>query len=256
MMTSVGPRIDQPDSSSDFPPPTVYLIEDDESQRTALEMIVAARGFQTAAFASSEAFMSAWSRDDAPGCIVLDFLLHGRDGLSFLKLHRERYDAMPVIVITGHADVSVAVQFMRAGAATLLLKPYEPDELLLHIDQAIAWDQQSLTNRRQSETVQALERTISYRQHQILDMILSGDANKVIAAQLGVSERTIELERAELFRLFNVRNAVELAVLVTESRAFSRRQELMESSTLDDLDAEVKQPHFAVRERENRKETT
>jgi FixJ family two-component response regulator len=113
----------------------VYLIEDDPVQRHSMETLLRASGYPTFCFASSEEFLNRPSSDRKPSCILLDFVLRGQDGLSFLKVHRQRVDAMPVIVLTGHADVALAVDFMAAGASTLLVKPFDADELIDYVAQ-------------------------------------------------------------------------------------------------------------------------
>ncbi len=197
---------------------SVYLIEDDIVQRNSLESLLRARGYTTFSFGSSEAFHSRPRLDRMPGCILLDFFLGGQDGLSFLKIHRERVDAMPVIVLTGHADVSVAVNFMKAGASTFLVKPYDADELLDCVDQAINWDQSTLDARLKSHHVRKCLEQLSERQKALKNLVLMGAPNKVSASQLELSERTIELERAEILKIFGVKNAIELAVLITQSQ--------------------------------------
>jgi FixJ family two-component response regulator len=197
---------------------TVYLIEDDPVQRDSLESLIQACGYTTSSFASSEAFHRRPQTERTPGCILLDFLLGGQDGLSFLRKHNQQNDAMPVIVLTGHADVSIAVNFMKAGASTLLVKPFDANELFHCIERLIAWDQSTLDARLKAKHVQMCLERLSERQKKIKNLVLMGSPNKVVASQLQLSERTIELERAEILKLFAVKNAVELAVLVTESQ--------------------------------------
>ncbi len=198
--------------------PIVYLIEDDVALRQSVEALLSTNGYQCVAFGAVEEFTQLPARTQKPGCILLDFVLGGCDGLSFLKEYHERPDAMPVVVLTGHADVPIAVDFMKAGASMLLKKPYEPKSLLDCIEKAIEWDRNSLQQRRQANDCLACYGQLSPRQELILESILEGLPNKLIAAKLGVSERTIETERAEIIRIFGVKNAVELAVLLTSAR--------------------------------------
>lgn len=198
---------------------SVYLIEDDVALRASVEALLSTSGYQCVSLGTVEEFLGLPLNTRSPGCILLDFVLSGRDGLSFLKEYHERSDAMPVVVLTGHADVPIAVDFMKAGASMLLNKPYEPRSLLDCIEKAIAWDRQSLSQRQQARDCLACLEQLSPRQELILESILEGLANKLIAAQLAVSERTIETERAEIIRVFGVKNAVELAVLLTNARA-------------------------------------
>lgn len=197
---------------------TVYLIDDESEQRRSLAALLNVRGYPTVEFVNTEEFEREQVGDRKPGVIVLDFIFQGStDGLTFLGRHRDRLDGLPVIVLTGHADVSVAVQFMKAGASTLLLKPLDPEELFENVEKAIEWDVRTLPVRKKAELVRRTMQLLSERQRTVQKLILEGLANKAIAAQLQLSERTIELERAEILRMFQVKNAVELAVLVTES---------------------------------------
>ncbi len=195
------------------------MIEDDPVQRDSIEAILGQSGYTTFSYSSSEEFYNRPRIERKPGCILLDFLLRGQDGLSFLKVHQERADAMPVIVLTGYADVGLAVDFMSAGASTLLVKPFDTDELINYIAQAIAWDQSTLETRLKIQHVRMSLGLLTERQRIIKNLVLQGLANKVIASQLDLSERTIELARADVLKIFGVKNAIELAVLLTQSQA-------------------------------------
>lgn len=201
------------------PVATVFLIEDDPDQRESLSAVLNRSGYRTIAFDSAEQFIQYQPNERQPGCLLLDFLLSGRDGLSFLHHHREDFTGVPVVVLTGHADVATAVKFMKAGASSLLLKPYDMAELLQAIRQAVEWDARTLPARIKMDHVRRCRAKLTERQRQIKGMVLSGSPNKVIASQLQVSERTVELERAWILKLFDVKNAIELAVLIAEAQA-------------------------------------
>lgn len=203
--------------------PTVYIIEDDTDLRESVVSLVSSKGYRCESFDSAEMFLNKSSPTQQPGCILLDFQLKGCDGLAFLKQHRESSYMTPVVVVTAHADVRLTVEFMKAGASTLLKKPYEIVELLNSIDIALEWDRNQFVARQQKERVQNCFRKLSKRQEDILAFVLNGAMNKAIAAELDVSERTVESERAEILRTFGVKNVVELAVLITEFRASSDR---------------------------------
>jgi FixJ family two-component response regulator len=200
---------------------TVFVIEDDVELRQSVEALLSAHGYQCQSFGAVEEFTQIPTAQRKPGCILLDFVLSGCDGLSFLKAYRERADAMPVVVLTGHADVPIAVDFMKAGASTLLKKPYEAPNLLDCIGQALERDRSSLHQRQQVEHCLACYKQLTPRQEQIVESMLEGLPNKLIATKISVSERTVETERAEIIRTFGVKNAVELAVLITYARAAS-----------------------------------
>ncbi len=206
------------ESVSDKADATIYIIEDDIALQKSVEALLSANGYLCRSFGTVEDFLRLPMEGRNPGCILLDFVLSGCDGLSFLKEYRERLDAMPVIVLTGHADVPLAVDFMKAGASTLLKKPYEASNLLGCIEKAVVWDRNSLRQRQHVERCHECLERLTPRQEQIVESMLEGLPNKTIATKLGVSERTIETERAEIIRTFGVKNAVELAVMITNAR--------------------------------------
>jgi len=237
--------------------PTIYIIEDDAPLRQSVESLVSSKGYRCESFDSVEAFLSKLTSVQQPGCILLDFYLSGCDGLSFLKHHSEQANATPVIVLTAHADVPLAVQFMKAGALMLLPKPYEAKELLESIDAALEWDRRLIPLRKQSDRIRECFQQISKRQEVVLQFILDGAPNKTIAARLDVSERTIEMERSEILRIFQVKNAVELAVVITESRV-KPNTKWDETSGSDSISAtpKVAEPHLFSKAAQMKQSTT
>lgn len=225
--------------------PIVYIVEDDADLRESVESLVSSKGYRSESFNSVEDFLVKESPIDQPSCILLDFHLRGRDGLAFLKDHREQSYATPVVVLTAHADVQIAVKFMKAGASMLLRKPYEPKELLDAIDHAIEWDRRMLALRKQHEHIEGCFRFLTKRQEIVLQMILDGSPNKAVAARLDISERTIEMERSDIFRIFRVKNAVELAVIITESRwALDSKANEASITTSVSSTSSIAQPHL------------
>ncbi len=237
--------------------PTIYIIEDDAPLRQSVESLVSSKGYRCESFDSVEAFLSKKTSIQQPGCILLDFHLSGCDGLSFLKHHSEQANATPVVVLTAHADVPLAVQFMKAGALMLLRKPYEPKELLESMDAALEWDRRLIVLRKQSDRIRECFQQISNRQEVVLQCILDGAPNKTIAARLDVSDRTIEMERAEILRIFQVKNAVELAVVITESRVkpSTKSNETSKSESSSAL-SKVAEPHLLSKATQIKQSTT
>ncbi len=189
--------------------PIVYVIDDDASVRAALEDLLASMGLQVRAFASTQAFLDH-PRDDAPACLVLDVRMPGQSGLDF---HRSMADLglqVPVVFITGHGDIAMGVNAIKAGAIEFLTKPFRDQELLDAIHKGIALDRE---RRRESEALgelQARWQTLSAGEREVVDGVVRGRLNKQIAADLGVSEITVKVRRAQVMRKMEARTLVDL----------------------------------------------
>lgn len=189
--------------------PIVYVIDDDASVRAALEDLLASMGLQVRAFASTQAFLDH-PRDDAPACLVLDVRMPGQSGLDF---HRSMADLglqVPVVFITGHGDIAMGVNAIKAGAIEFLAKPFRDQELLDAIHKGIALDRE---RRREGEALgelQARWQTLSAGEREVVDGVVRGRLNKQIAADLGVSEITVKVRRAQVMRKMEARTLVDL----------------------------------------------
>ncbi|MGE8257816.1 MAG: response regulator transcription factor [Stenotrophomonas sp.] len=189
--------------------PIVYVIDDDASVRAALEDLLASMGLQVRAFASTQAFLDH-PCDDAPACLVLDVRMPGQSGLDF---HRSMADLglqVPVVFITGHGDIAMGVNAIKAGAIEFLTKPFRDQELLDAIHKGIALDRE---RRREGEALgelQARWQTLSAGEREVVDGVVRGRLNKQIAADLGVSEITVKVRRAQVMRKMEARTLVDL----------------------------------------------
>ncbi|WP_406236190.1 response regulator transcription factor [Isoptericola jiangsuensis] len=189
--------------------PIVYVVDDDASVRAALEDLLASMGLQVRAFASTQAFLDH-PRDDAPACLVLDVRMPGQSGLDF---HRSMADLglqLPVVFITGHGDIAMGVNAIKAGAIEFLTKPFRDQELLDAIHKGIALDRE---RRREGEALgelQARWHTLSMGEREVVDGVVRGRLNKQIAADLGVSEITVKVRRAQVMRKMEARTLVDL----------------------------------------------
>jgi len=189
--------------------PIVYVVDDDASVRAALEDLLASMGLQVRAFASTQAFLDH-PRDDAPACLVLDVRMPGQSGLDF---HRSMADLglqLPVVFITGHGDIAMGVNAIKAGAIEFLTKPFRDQELLDAIHKGITLDRE---RRREGEALgelQARWHTLSAGEREVVDGVVRGRLNKQIAADLGVSEITVKVRRAQVMRKMEARTLVDL----------------------------------------------
>ena len=191
----------------------VCIIDDDDAVRDSLHMLLESHGFACASFASARAFLDAFD----PGhhhCAVVDVRMPDMDGLELLRRLRAKGGDLPVIVITGHADVPLAVEAMKRGAADFLEKPYEEDRLVAAVRSVLIAPQphpaaDGVVVVRDPEIAARLER-LTPREREVLDHIVAGHANKVIAFELAISPRTVEIHRARVMAKMQAQNLSEL----------------------------------------------
>jgi two-component system, LuxR family, response regulator FixJ len=190
----------------------VYVVDDDDSMRRALSLLLDTVGHKVAAFASPREFLDKFKADTA-GCLVLDIRMPGMSGLE-LQQHLNKMGSMlPVIFITGHGDVPMAVQAMKGGAFEFVQKPFRDQDLLDRINHALQQDAQNRTTlARRTEVLQRLE-SLTPRERQVMDLVVDGAANKVIAIDLGLSERTVEIHRAKVMEKMGARSVAHLVKL-------------------------------------------
>jgi two-component system response regulator FixJ len=176
---------------------TVFVVDDDAPALDSLLMLLRSDGLNPSGFSSAEAFLDDLS-PDARGCIISDVRMPGMDGVQLIRALKERHCLMPVIVITGHADVTVAVQAMKAGAAEFVQKPFE-SELILRLVRACLEENDDAVDAS-SRRLRVLRRieSLTAREHQVLDLIMQGASNKLIASSLDISPRTVEIYRANV----------------------------------------------------------
>ena len=195
---------------------TVHVVDDDPAVRRSLERLLDAAGFHVVSYQSPAAFLNAASGLSA-GCVLLDIRMPGVDGLEVqARLNRLRVN-LPVIVMTGHGDVPSAVRAMKAGAVDFLEKPFDDETLLNAIGGAFAKASRLIGDR---EAVRAAQRiaTLSPREREVLDALLAGRQNKVIAFDLNISVRTVEVHRARMMERLGTKqfaDAIRLAVMAT-----------------------------------------
>lgn len=195
---------------------TAYLVDDDEAVRDALSWLLESRGVNCLSWASAEAFLNHLEQGAAPiaGCIVLDIRMDGMSGLELFDLLMQRGCKAPVIFLTGHGDVPMAVGALKKGAFDFVEKPFDDNLLASRVIEAIALDAQRQQSAASSGGVQQRIDALTERERQVMALVLAGRMNKVIADELAISMRTVEVHRARLFEKMGVRSAVELAQLL------------------------------------------
>ncbi len=175
----------------------MFVVDDDEAALDSLVVLLRSEGLNPRGFSSAEAFLANLS-SEARGCVISDVRMPGMDGVQLLKTLKSIGCMLPVIVITGHADVTVAVQAMKAGAADFIEKPFE-SELILRLVRACLEENDEVTdaNAKVLRVRRRLE-SLTARERQVLELIVAGASNKVIAANLAISPRTVEIYRANV----------------------------------------------------------
>lgn len=191
----------------------VHLIDDDEAVRQAVAFLLTTAGFAVRVYNSANAFLDALPSVQ-PGCVVTDVRMPGMDGLALQRELRNRDVALPVIVMTGHADVPLAVEAMKAGAVDFIEKPFNDNSLLSAIRVAIA--RHSRDTRREDEVaaIRAKLASLSPREREVLDGLVAGLPNKTIAYDLKISARTVEVHRANLMARMDAKSVADLVRMV------------------------------------------
>ncbi|MDP9014091.1 MAG: response regulator transcription factor [Pseudomonadota bacterium] len=192
--------------------PAVYVVDDDDGMRRALDTLLSTVGYKTAVFSRPSEFLANF-KADAPGCLVLDIRMPDMSGLE-VQQHLNRLGSMlPVIFITGHGDVPMAVQAMKEGAFEFIQKPFRDQDLLDRINHALKQDAETRSTVARRAEVQHRLDSLTPRERQVMDMVVDGAANKVIAIDLNLSERTVEIHRAKVMEKMGARSVAHLVKL-------------------------------------------
>jgi len=190
--------------------PVVLIVDDDPSVLKALRRLMKSVGFQVQAFASAAEFLAA-ERPDAPSCLVLDVRMPGLGGLALQETLAAKETHVPIVFITGHGDIPMTVQAMKAGAVDFLSKPFSDQQLIDAVNEAIAKDTGERRERAEIAALRERVESLTPREREVLPLVVSGMLNKQIARQLGTTEKTIKVHRQ---RVMAKMRAASLADLV------------------------------------------
>jgi RNA polymerase sigma factor (sigma-70 family) len=176
---------------------TVYVVDDDASARDSLCWLLGTEKLRTRAFASAGDFLGQWSSGWS-GCVTLDIRMPDMSGLQVQQELQRRGNRMPVVILTGHADVPIAIRAMKLGAHDFLEKPYSDSELLDAVGSALARERElDRAERERGKALRALEK-LTEREREVMRLVVDGSTNKAVAAELGISEKTVEVHRARV----------------------------------------------------------
>ncbi|WP_332672885.1 response regulator transcription factor [Aromatoleum sp.] len=190
-----------------------HIIDDDEAIRDALQWLFKTRNVACSTWASAESFLAA-VQPDWHGCAVLDIRMEGMSGLECFDILRARGNQLPVVFITGHGDVPMAVAALKKGAFDFIEKPFNDSDLVDVVLRALETDAERQLAAASRETIEARLALLTAREREVMDQILAGKYNKVIADELNISMRTVEAHRSKVFDKMQVRSAVELAQMI------------------------------------------
>jgi two-component system response regulator FixJ len=190
-------------------PQTVFVVDDDDAVRDSLRLLLKSAGIACAVFASGQEFLAAHDAAQ-PGCLLLDVRMPGLSGLELQQELSLRGAPIPIIFITGHGDIPMAVEAMQHGAFDFLQKPFRDQELLDRVQRALARDAENRVRLRHTDRIRERLATLSPREREVLDLVTQGKANQMVAGDLGVSQRTVEIHRAHVMQKMEAGSLAEL----------------------------------------------
>ena len=197
--------------------PTVYIIDDDEAVRESLALLLDSVDLRHASYASAEEFLAHYS-PEMTGCIVLDVRMPLVNGLELQAILNEKNNHLPILFVTGHGDVPMAVEAMQHGAIDFIQKPYRDEDLLTKIHVGLSLDAEFRQSLSQFDEIKKRLADLTPREHQVMEMMIEGHANKVIAIDLGISQRTVEIHRSNMMEKMGVKRLADLVRICLQAR--------------------------------------
>ena len=206
---TIMPRSTTADNSGAPGPSVVYVIDDDEEMRIALGGLLRSVGHRVELFDSPHAFVN-FARDDVPSCLILDVRLKGENGLAFQRSIAKIAPHIPILFISGYADVEMSVKAMKAGAVDFFTKPFREQEMLDAVAQALMRDAERLSSDSALAELRQRFEALTPKEHEVLEFVLAGLLNKQIAEEMHVSEITVKLHRGQVMRKMGIHSVVDL----------------------------------------------
>jgi len=188
---------------------TVYIVDDESAIRHAMGLLMLSVGLDHEIYCSADEFLANYNNERA-GCLVLDIRMPGLGGLELQKRLNDMGSALPVIFITGHGDIPMAVEAIQKGAVDFIQKPFRDQDLLDRVIEALQTNKKRRSDKEAKTEIQGRIKTLTIREHQVLELVAKGDPNKTIAHKLGVSQRTVEIHRARVMEKMNAKSLADL----------------------------------------------
>lgn len=202
--------------------PCVFIVDDEPDVRDAISLLVSSVDLNAESFASAREFLDAY--DPArPGCLILDVRLPGMNGLEAQKVMRERGISLPIIFISGHGDIPMAVRAVREGALDFVEKPFRDDALLACVQRAVELDGENRQQEGARQEIEAQLETLTPREVEVLERLIDGKVNKIIARELDVSTRTVEIHRARVLHKMGADNVSQLVRMALSTERYKDR---------------------------------
>ncbi len=189
--------------------PIVHVIDDDAAVRDSISMLFETENIEHVVYASAIEFLDAYD-DTMCGCLVLDVRMPTMTGLELQEALNKRHSRLPIVFITGHGDIPMAVEAMRRGALDFLRKPFDEDDLLQRVGEALRHAAEGRDERDALADIGKHFKTLSPREAEVFERIASGQANKVVAIELDISERTVEIHRSQVMKKMGARSLAQL----------------------------------------------
>ncbi len=205
---------------------TIFVVDDDETMRGSLRWLLESLRLRVQTYASAQDFLSIYDPAQ-PGCLVLDVRMPEISGLELQKILAKRQICIPIILITGHGDISMAVRGMKAGAFDFIEKPFNDQVLLERVQQCLALDSQQRCEVAEREKIIKRLGSLTPREAEVLDGVINGKSNKVIAAELGISVKTVEVHRARVMEKMAAKSVAELTALCIASGHIRENPEMV-----------------------------
>lgn len=200
--------------------PTVFVVDDDAAVRDSLQVLLKSVGISSEGYSTADEFLAGYD-PKTPGCLVLDVRMPGMSGLELQRRLNEEKIVLPIIMVSGHGDIRMAVDAMHKGAIDFLEKPLREHVLLQRIGKAVARDAESRRQHAERAAVETRLARLTAREREILESVLAGKTTKVIAWELGLNHKTVESHRANIMRKMDAQNVIDLVRIVSTVRAHS-----------------------------------
>lgn len=188
---------------------SVCVVDDDPAMRDSLQLLLRSAGFEAHTFPSASTFLAGFD-PESTGCVLLDVRMKGMSGLELQRELAAQYPVVPVVLISGHADVPMAVQAMRSGAVDVVEKPFDHDALLDRVRQCLERSRELRVQRREADKIRTALDQLTPREREVAELLAQGKASKVIAGELAISAKTVDVHRSRIMAKLGLRTTTEL----------------------------------------------